>query len=144
MTQDHTRLPPQTPGYHTPDTGAVLKTIANPHPAIKTRQKHILAIPELCPASRNPGAGSMLEIDYRGRQHFLEVFSLSAYLRAFIGHPRVRDVELLTQTIARDCAAALGHKVRVTGRFELPGIEHCVVTQATARPDSRPAHTTTL
>jgi hypothetical protein len=41
-----------------------LKTVADPHPALRSRQAHIIDLPELCPASRNPGAGSLLCIRY--------------------------------------------------------------------------------
>jgi len=124
---NHTRLPPQTPGYISPDTGAVLKTIDNPNPHLTTEQTHCLQLPQLCPASKNPGPGSTLRISYVGKQRFLEVFSLSDYIQSFIAHPKVRDVELFTQTIARDCHHALnGEPVRVQGHFELPGIGQSV------------------
>jgi len=126
---NHTLLPPETASYISPDTGAVLKTIANPNPHLQTRQSHCLQLPQLCPASKNPGAGSTLRISYPGTRYFLEVFSLSAYIQAFIAHPKVRDVELFTQTIARDCHQALkGEAVEVQGHFELPGIGQSVTT----------------
>jgi len=126
---NHTLLPPQTPGYISPDTGAVLKTIANPNPQFTTEQTHCLQLPQLCPASKNPGAGSTLRIRYLGNQWFLEVFSLSAYIQSFIAHPKVRDVELFTQTLAWDCHQALdGVEVEVQGHFELPAIGQSVTT----------------
>lgn len=131
---DHTTAPLDAGLYTAPDTGAVLKTIPNPNPHIKTRQVHHLALPELCPASHNPGAGSSLRIRYAGKASFLEVFSLTAYVHAFIGHPVVRDVEMLTQVVARDCARALGRKVRVSGVFELPALGQRVETHVTGRP----------
>jgi len=126
---NHTLLPPQTTGYISPDTGAVLNTIANPNPHLNTQQTHCLQLPQLCPASKNPGNGSTLRISYVGKQRFLEVFSLSTYIQSFIAHPKVRDVELFTQTIARDCHQALGGEaVQVQGHFELPGIGQSVTT----------------
>ncbi len=131
---DHTIAPVDAGQYTAPDTGAVLKTIPNPNPRMKTRQTHYLVLPELCPASRNPGAGSSLRIRYPGKASLLEVFSLTAYVQAFVGHPVVRDVELLTQTVARDCAQALGCKVRVRGVFELPALGQRVRTDVVGRP----------
>jgi len=126
---NHTLLPPDTLGYISQDTGAVLKTIANPNPHLTTQQTHCLQLPQLCPASKNPGAGSTLRISYSSKQQFLEVFSLSAYIQSFIAHPKVRDVELFTQTIARDCQQALdGEAVQVQGHFELPAIGQSVTT----------------
>lgn len=134
---DHTQAPADAGRYRSPDTGAVLTTIANPNPAMRTRQEHIIALPELCPASRNPGPGSFLRIRYRSRGRFLEVFSLDAYVRAFVGHAVVRDVEMLTQVVARDCMRALGGKVKVQGCFVLPSLNQTVRTRVTARPDVR-------
>jgi len=127
--RNHTFLPPETSGYISPDTGAVLKTIVNPHPQLNTQQEHCLQLPQLCPASKNPGTGSTLRIRYVAKQHFLEVFSLSAYIQSFIAHPKVRDVELFTQTIARDCHCVLkGEPVEVQGHFALPGIDQSITT----------------
>ncbi|TEA77016.1 hypothetical protein [Allopusillimonas ginsengisoli] len=120
--------------YIAPDTGAVLKIIRNPNPLMTTRQAHHVTLPELCPASHNPGPGSSLCIRYRSRGAFLEVFSLAGYIRAFIGHPVVRDVEMLAQVVARDCAQALGHKVKVTAVFELPALGQRVNTTVVGRP----------
>ncbi|AZV93221.1 hypothetical protein CBF45_05410 [Bordetella sp. J329] len=140
---DHTLVPSSPGDYRTPDTGAVLKTIANPAPMLRTWQEHELVLPELCPASRNPGAGSCLCIRYRSRTRFLEVFSLGAYIRAFIGHRLVRDVEMLTQVVARDCAHVLGHQVEVEGCFVLPALGQTVRTRVQAgrlpRTGKRPA-----
>jgi NADPH-dependent 7-cyano-7-deazaguanine reductase QueF len=115
-----------------------LKTVADPHPALRSRQAHIIDLPELCPASRNPGAGSLLCIRYRSHGRFLEIFSLAVYIRAFVGHPIVRDVEMLTQIVAMDCAQVLGHKVRVRALYRLPALGQQVRTQVVARPRSTP------
>lgn len=129
---DHTYVPVDAQSYRSPDTGAVLKTIANPHPQLQSWQEHVLTLPELCPASHNPGPGSTLAIRYHASARFLEVFSLSAYIQAFIGHKTVRDVELLTQVLARDCAAVLHHTVEVEGCFELPALGQRVTTRVQA------------
>jgi len=127
-TVDHTQVPADAGAWRCPETGAVLKTIGNPYPQMQTHQEHCLQVPQLCPASGNPGPGSRLTIRYTSQARFLEVFSLHDYVQAFIGHRTVRDVEQLTQTVARDCAAALGHAVQVQGHFELPGIGQSVTT----------------
>jgi len=49
----------------------------------------------------------------------LEVYSVNEYIAAFIGSNEVRDIELLTQVITRDCHSALGVDVSVVGRFIL-------------------------
>lgn len=133
-TSDHTQAPAEAGCYRSPDTGVVLSTIANPDPAMRTRQEHVIDLPELCPASHNPGPGSFLRIRYRSRGRFLEVFSLHAYVCAFVGHTVVRDVEMLTQAVARDCMRALGTKVKVQGCFVLPSLNQTVRTCVTARP----------
>ncbi len=133
-TSDHTIVPASAGSYRSPETGAILKTIVNPNPAMHTHQEHVITLPELCPASGNPGPGSFLRIRYRSRGQFIEVFSLDAYVRAFIGHPVVRDVEMLTQIVARDSMQALGHKVKVQGCFVLPALNQTVRTVAIARP----------
>ncbi|CAM4329040.1 hypothetical protein [Kerstersia similis] len=129
VASDHTAVPERPDDYRSPDTGAVLKTIANPHPGMRTWQQHELILPELCPASHNPGEGSWLHIRYRSRARLLEVFSLGAYLQAFIGHRLVRDVEQLTQVLARDCARVLGHGVELEGYFVLPKLGQAVRTR---------------
>ncbi|KAA0890021.1 hypothetical protein [Pusillimonas sp. ANT_WB101] len=134
-TPDHTDVPVAGASYRCPETGAILKTITNPNPGMHTLQEHVIQLPELCPASGNPGPGSFLRIRYRSRSHFLEVFSLDVYVRAFIGHPVVRDVEMLTQVVARDGMRALGHKVKVQGCFVLPTLNQTVRTAVIARPD---------
>ncbi|MDO5102992.1 MAG: hypothetical protein Q4D91_08870 [Lautropia sp.] len=130
----HTEVPNQSGDYISPWNGARLKCIQNPHPELKTEQIHVLRLPELCPASHNPMPGSSITVSYRGKGRFLEVFSLSAYIQASIGHPIVRDVEALTQAIAIDCAQALGQKVEVDGLFELRGLAQTVMTEVVAKP----------
>ncbi len=126
--QDHTIAPADARRYVSPDTGAVLKAIGNPFPQFATQQEHCIDLPELCPASHNPGAGSYLRIRYDSKDRFLEVFSLRDYVQAFIAHPLVRDVEHLSQAIARDCQCLLGHAVEVEGYFVLAALGQTVRT----------------
>ena len=125
---DHTQPPFDAKRYVSPHTGAILKAITNPHPVLHTHQSHLITLPELCPASKNPGAGSTLEISYMAQALFLEVFSLKDYIEAFVGHPTVRDVEYLSQTIAYDCSQLLQHAVTVKRCFKLPALGQQVIT----------------
>jgi 7-cyano-7-deazaguanine reductase len=92
---------------------ARIKTIGNPHPTLATRVDHVLRLPELCPATRNPRRGSTLTISYTAGDRFLELFSLDAYMAGFVGHTVVRDMELLVQTVALHAADAVGVPVTV-------------------------------
>lgn len=133
-TAPHTEVPNQPGDFISRWNGARLKCIRNPNPSLDTVQTHVMSLPELCLASQNPLPGSSLTIRYRGKQSFLEVFSLSAYVQASIGHPMVRDVEALTQAVAIDCAEALGQKVEVDGLFILRGLAQTVMTEVVAKP----------
>lgn len=129
---DHTQVPANAKSHTCIHTGAVLKAINSPYPALHSEQLHVIDLPELCPASKNPGAGSTLEISYVAQEHFLEVFSLRDYIDAFIGHMIVRDVEHLTQVVAKDCQTLLGHAVQVKGCFVLPALGQKVITTVQA------------
>lgn len=137
--RSHVDLPDQHDDFISPWNKARVKVIQNPNPGLSTRQTHLLELPELCPASHNPLPGSSIGIYYKSKRRFLEVFSLSAYIQASIGHPIVRDVEALTQAIALDCAQALGQKVQVEGRFLLRGLAQKVITKVSAKP-IKPRH----
>lgn len=95
----------------------VLKTIKNPNIATLIKQIHEVQIPPLCPKTQNPIAGSTLTIAYTPNEDLLEVYSLNEYIASFIGSQEVRDLELFTQVVARDCHEALGVKVNITGKF---------------------------
>ncbi len=97
----------------------ILKTIDNPHVARVMRESHEVQVPPLCPKTANPIAGSTLTISYVPDEKLLEFYSLRDYVASFIGSQEVRDLELLTQVVARDCREALGVKVTVTGRYVL-------------------------
>ncbi len=97
----------------------ILQTIANPRIATSTRESHEVQVPPLCPKTANPVAGSTITISYAPDGKLLEFYSLRDYVASFIGSQEVRDLELLTQVVARDCAALLGVKVSVVGRYIL-------------------------
>jgi NADPH-dependent 7-cyano-7-deazaguanine reductase QueF len=96
-----------------------LQTIANPHISSITRETHEVQVPPLCPRTANPISGSTLTISYVPNEKLLEFYSLRDYVASFIGSQDVRDLELFTQVVARDCHAILGVHVTVTGRFIL-------------------------
>jgi NADPH-dependent 7-cyano-7-deazaguanine reductase QueF len=93
-----------------------LKTIANPTISKIRKQTHELAVPSLCPKTENPISGSTLTISYVPHEKLLEVYSLNEYIASFRGSNEVRDLELLTQVIARDCQNILGVNVSVVGK----------------------------
>jgi 7-cyano-7-deazaguanine reductase len=96
-----------------------LKTISTPRISTQTKQIHEVDIPPLCPKTGNPITGSTLTITYAPDELLLEVYSLNEYIAAFIGSNEVRDIELFTQIVARDCHSVLGVDVLVIGRFVL-------------------------
>jgi NADPH-dependent 7-cyano-7-deazaguanine reductase QueF len=97
----------------------ILKTIDNPGIAILAKQTHVVEVPALCPKTGNPIAGSTIRISYTPDQRLLEIYSLNEYITSFIGSQEVRDLELLTQVITRDCNEILGVKVYVIGNYIL-------------------------
>ena len=97
----------------------ILKTIDNPKISKLTKQINEVQVPPLCPKTGNPIAGSTLTITYIPNEELLEFYSLNEYVASFIGSPEVRDLELFTQVVARDCHEVLGVKVYVTGKFIL-------------------------
>lgn len=97
----------------------ILKTIDNPRISRVTKETHEVLVPPLCPKTANPMAGSRLTITYEPDAKLLEVYSLNEYIASFIGSQEIRDLELLTQVVARDCREALGVKVSVVGKYVL-------------------------
>ena len=97
----------------------ILKTITNPKISKLIKQIHEVEVPPLCPKTENPIKGSTLTIAYTPKEELLEVYSLNEYVASFIGSNEVRDLELLTQVVARDCQNVLGVKVSVIGKFIL-------------------------
>src|SRR5512143_1270272 len=96
-----------------------LKTIDNPRISKLKKQIHEVEIPPLCPKTNNPIQGSTLTITYVPKERLLELYSLNEYVASFIGSKEVRDLELFTQVVARDCHEALGVEVSVVGKFIL-------------------------
>ncbi len=96
-----------------------LKTIDNPKISKLKKQIHEVEIPPLCPKTGNPIQGSTLTIIYAPKEKLLELYSLNEYVASFIGSNQVRDLELLTQVVARDCHEVLGAEVSVIGKFIL-------------------------
>ncbi len=96
-----------------------LKTIDNPKISKLEKQIHEVEIPPLCPKTGNPIEGSILTITYAPKDKLLELYSLNDYVASFIGSKEVRDLELFTQIVARDCHALLGVEVSVVGKFIL-------------------------
>ena len=96
-----------------------LQTIDNPKISRLTKEAHEVQVPTLCPRTGNPITGSTLTITYAPADRLLEVYSLNEYVASFIGSKDVRDLELLTQVVTRDCREALGVKVSVVGKYVL-------------------------
>ncbi len=96
-----------------------LKTIDNPKISKLKKQIHEVEIPPLCPKTSNPIKGSTLTIAYVPKDKLLELYSLNEYVASFIGSKEVRDLELFTQVVARDCHEILGVEVSVVGKFIL-------------------------
>ena len=101
---------------------APLKTIANERPDLHTQIEHIIDLPILCLRSQNPAAGSTLRIAYTPTERILELFALDAYIKAYIGHTIVRDMEYFVQTIADECAGVLQVPVECVGQIRYNGL----------------------
>jgi 7-cyano-7-deazaguanine reductase len=97
----------------------ILKTIDNPKISRITKQIHEVAVPSQCPKTGNPVTGSTLTITYVPGEQLLELYSLNEYVASFTGSNEVRDLELLTQVVARDCFDVLGVDVSVVGKYLL-------------------------
>src|SRR5574341_1615110 len=97
----------------------ILKAIKNPNIAKVTRQTNEVQVAPLCPKTNNPIEGSTLTITYIPNEELPEFYSLNDYIACFIGSNEVRDLELFTQVVARDCHQVLRVKVTVIGKFIL-------------------------
>lgn len=91
---------------------------------IHAAQCQLVELPQMCPVSGNPQAGSYVAIRYTDAGLFLEVYSLQRYLLNYVGGwlragVVIRDMEQTVDTIAKDCAVALGVPVRVRARLIL-------------------------
>ena len=85
-------------------------------------QCHIVPLPQMCPVSGNPQAGSYIAVRYVDSGLFLEVYAIERYLLHYVGGwmrdgLHIRDMEQTIDTIAKDCARAV--KVPVTVRARL-------------------------
>ena len=109
----------------------ILKTIDNPGIARLVKQTHEVRVPALCPRTGNPIAGSTLTITYEPNQKLMEIYSLNEYVASFIGSQEVRDLELFTQVVARDCHEVLDVTVTVLGLYLL-NIGQTVICECTA------------
>ena len=96
-----------------------LKTIANPTISKARKQTHVVNVPSLCPKTGNPIEGSTLTISYVPDEKLLEVYSLNEYVASFIGSNEIRDLELFTHVVARDCHKILRVHVSVIGKYIL-------------------------
>ncbi|WP_102127297.1 hypothetical protein [Deinococcus planocerae] len=112
-----------------------LKTIANARPGLPTVVEHVLHLPELCPATHNPAPGSTLTLRYEAGERLLELFSLDAYVDAFVGHPVVRDMEFFVQTVAQDSADALGAEVTASADVRFKALRQEQRVTVLARPE---------
>lgn len=76
----------------------MIATLPNNTSGMRLFMAHTLAIPPCCPVSRNPLAGSTFTICYRARVDVLEVYSLKAYIRDFVGGYRgvTGEIEIRT------------------------------------------------
>lgn len=101
---------------------APLKTISNAAPELQTQIEHLIDLPILCLRSQNPAHGSTLSIAYTPTERILELFALDAYIKAYIGHTVVRDMEFFVQTIAAECARVLEVPVECVGRIRYNGL----------------------
>ncbi len=123
--------------YRSEHHDETIDLIKNQNPQLETELCHIVRLPQLCPWSKNPAEGSELEIHYRAKGYFLELFSLERYIHGFIGHQKVRDIEYLAQEVAKDCANALGERVDVVANINLAGLNQRQIIKTSAeRPEA--------
>lgn len=113
----------------------VIQTVDNRNPAMPMVQRHLVNLPSMCPATGNPQPGSTLTVAYRPKARLIELYSLTEYVHSFVGHPTVRDIEHFAQTLAQDCADALGVAVHVQTHFVL-NIDQVVKLRIKAMPRS--------
>lgn len=111
----------------------LIQTVDNQNPTMQMAQRHVVNVPPLCPVTGNPQAGSRMTVTYVPEARLLELYSLTDYVRSFIGHKTVRDIEHFAQTLAQDCADALGVPVSVQAHFVL-NIDQVVKLRIKALP----------
>lgn len=99
----------------------LIRTMPNERPSVQTTMRHRLDLPSCCPISGNPQPGSTITIRYRPGDVMLEVYSLAAYIKRYIGgSPEgIRNMETMIQQIAIDCQQAIGVPVFVRASLVL-------------------------
>ncbi len=113
---------------------APMKVIDNPNSQMDTEVEHILYLPELCPASKNPKQGSFITLRYKNSAKFLELFSLDKHIDSYIGHTIVRDMEYFVQTITQTAADTLGETVTANAEIDYNFIRQRQKITVTAIP----------
>ena len=113
-----------------------LEIMPNLRPDVALEQAHTVPLVGLCPVSGNPQAGSTVTVCYRPAAAFLEVYALRAYLTNYVGGwmrggAHIRDMEQTIQTIAADCAGALGVAVTVKADLLLDSQRMVITAEAT-------------
>lgn len=114
-----------------------MAVIDNAHPKMMMTVEHILLLPELCPASKNPKAGSHLTLQYQAKEKLLELFSLDKHINAYIGHPIVRDMEYFVQTIAQTAANTLGQEITAIAELSYNRLQQKQKITLLAKPNNR-------
>ncbi len=116
-----------------------LRLMERCHEGVQMRCQHRVPLPECCPISHNPLAGSALTLTYRPRQWVLEVYGLRTLVGRFRGgfpgvgpYPPERNMEGMIQLLAQMSADAVG--VPVHARADLVLDTGGMVLTAYARP----------
>jgi 7-cyano-7-deazaguanine reductase len=110
-----------------------LAVLPNANPTLISRVSVTTPMPPMCPRSQNPQPGSTVTITYCAGAVVLEVYSVAAYLRQYVGGrameggATIRDMEQTIQQIALDARAALGVDVAVRGDLILQHGQRMVV-----------------
>lgn len=95
-------------------------------PDARMVESHTLDLPACCPRSGNPQPGSTITVRYKPLGWCLEVYSLAALLRLFVGgfpgagpYPAERNMEGMIRLLAQMAADALGVSVSVVASLKL-------------------------
>jgi NADPH-dependent 7-cyano-7-deazaguanine reductase QueF len=100
----------------------VLETLPNREQAIQTSVRLRTPYHGACPVSGEPRKGSYIEVQYTPAACILGLDSVARHLPTYAD--QARDVETITQLLARDCAVALGVPVIISAHYKLrDGIE---------------------
>jgi hypothetical protein len=103
-----------------------LKVQAVTGPRVRLLHSHVVQLPACCPRSGNPLAGSTLCLTYYSSGWCLEVYSLRALLKRFVGgwkgtdaYPAERNMEGMIALLGQMSADALNEPVRFTANLIL-------------------------